>query len=63
MNIKIIVATHKKYKMPDDKIYMPLHVGREGKSDLGYQGDNTGDNISLKKKKNHILEIFFSFFS
>lgn len=48
MNIKIIVATHKKYKMPDDKIYMPLHVGREGKSDLGYQGDNTGDNISLK---------------
>lgn len=34
--------------MPDDKIYMPLHVGREGKSDLGYQGDNTGDNISLK---------------
>ncbi|WP_347460104.1 DUF4422 domain-containing protein [Clostridium sp. BL8] len=27
---------------------MPLHVGKEGKQDLGYIGDNTGDNISLK---------------
>lgn len=48
MDIKILVATHKKYKMPSDPIYLPIHVGREGKSDLGYQGDNTGDNISLK---------------
>ena len=48
MNIKIIVATHKKYWMPDDKVYMPLHVGRAGKDDLGYQGDHTGDNISKK---------------
>ena len=47
-SIKIIVATHKKYDMPKDDIYLPLHVGREGKSDLGYQGDNTGDNISTK---------------
>lgn len=41
--------------MPDDKIYMPLHVGREGKSDLGYQGDNTGDNISLKKDRKSVV--------
>lgn len=34
--------------MPDDDVYMPLHVGREGKGDLGYIGDNTGDNISSK---------------
>lgn len=34
--------------MPDDNVYMPLHVGREGKQDLGFIGDNTGDNISLK---------------
>lgn len=34
--------------MPKDEIYLPLHVGREGKDDLGYTGDNTGDNISLK---------------
>lgn len=48
MNLKVIVATHKKYKMPKDACYIPVHVGREGKSDLGYAGDNTGDNISLK---------------
>jgi len=48
MYINIIVATHKRYSMPNDNIYMPIHVGREGKDSLGYQGDNTGDNISLK---------------
>lgn len=48
MNIKILVATHKKYWMPVDEVYLPLHVGREGKDDLGYTGDNTGDNISIK---------------
>lgn len=45
--VKIIIATHKKYKMPNDSMYIPLHVGAEGKSvDLGYMKDNTGDNIS-----------------
>ena len=48
MDIKILVATHKKYDMPSEDIYLPVHVGREGKQDLGYQGDNQGDNISLK---------------
>lgn len=48
MDIKILVATHKKYKMPKEKIYIPLHVGKEGKQDLGYIGDNTGENISRK---------------
>lgn len=47
-NIKVVIATHKKYKMPEDKMYLPLHVGSEGKEDLGYQKDNTGENISLK---------------
>ena len=47
-DIKIIVATHKKYWMPSDPMYLPLHVGREGKTDLGVTGDNTGDNISEK---------------
>lgn len=46
-NVKLIVATHKKFQMPKDiNLYLPLHVGREGKEDLGYIGDNTGDNIS-----------------
>ena len=43
-----MVATHKKYWMPEDKVYLPLHVGAEGKADLGYIKDNTGDNISAK---------------
>lgn len=46
LDIKIIIAAHKKYRMPQDDIYVPLHVGAEGKDPLGYQGDNTGDNIS-----------------
>lgn len=45
-DIKIIIATHKKYNMPKDKMYLPLHVGREGKCNIGYVGDNTGPNIS-----------------
>lgn len=47
-DIKILVATHKKYQMPNDSIYLPIHVGAEGKDDLGYKKDNTGDNISVK---------------
>ena len=46
--IKIIVATHKKYKMPKNDIYMPLHVGKVGKEDIGFTPDNTGENISHK---------------
>lgn len=52
-SVKIIIATHKKYEMPKDDMYLPLHVGAEGKVDennrpldLGYQKDNTGENIS-----------------
>lgn len=48
MNIKIIVAAHKPYKMPSDKMYLPLHVGRAGKADIGFPGDDTGENISEK---------------
>lgn len=47
-NIKIIVATHKKYQMPKDEIYVPIQVGAEGKESLGYKRDNEGDNISSK---------------
>ena len=46
--IKVIVATHKEYDMPKDKMYLPLQVGAEGKESLGYKRDDTGDNISLK---------------
>lgn len=48
MNIRIIVAAHKPYQMPKDNIYLPLHVGHAGKPDIGFQGDDTGENISTK---------------
>ncbi len=50
---KVVVAAHKEYRMPTDKLYMPLHVGAEGKfdcdgkpMDIGFTKDNTGENIS-----------------
>lgn len=49
MNIKLIVAAHKAYRMPEDPMYLPLHVGKAGKKlELGFQGDDTGGNISGK---------------
>lgn len=47
-DIKIVVATHKKYKMPDDKMYIPIHVGSYGKENIGFQRDDEGKNISYK---------------
>ena len=49
MSVRVIVAAHKAYRMPEDPMYLPLHVGKAGKDlNLGYQGDDTGDNISEK---------------
>ena len=45
---KIIIAAHKKYRMPTFSCYVPLQVGAEGKEPIGYVRDNTGDNISRK---------------
>lgn len=45
--VRIFAMTHKKFDAPKNPMYIPLHVGRAGaKKDLGYQGDDTGDNIS-----------------
>lgn len=48
MAVTIFTMTHKKFKEPEDSIYMPLHVGRARGEDLGYPGDHTGNNISAK---------------
>lgn len=48
MNIRIIVAAHKKYWMPKDPVYLPVHVGASGKESIGYQRDDEGENISDK---------------
>ncbi|MBR3414633.1 DUF4422 domain-containing protein [Candidatus Saccharibacteria bacterium] len=49
MDVKIVIATHKEYEMPSDKMYLPLEVGaacRERHTD--YQKDDVGENISAK---------------
>lgn len=48
MNIRLIVATHKKYPMPEDGIYLPVHAGALGRESIGYTPDCTGDNISSR---------------
>lgn len=52
--MSVYIAFHKKYPLlTDDLIYQPLHVGKAlSKSELGFIGDNTGDNIS-KKNQNY----------
>ena len=46
MNLRIYAMTHKQFEVPKDSMYQPLHVGRAVADDLGYPGDDTGDNIS-----------------
>lgn len=50
MSIKIMIAAHKQCDMPNDDLYLPIHVGKalNPNKDFGYQGDNTGENISKK---------------
>ena len=50
-DIKIVVVTHKRSKMPDDSMYLPLFVGAANKMEeelinIDYERDDTGDNIS-----------------
>ncbi len=53
--VKIIVAAHKVFRMPEDEMYVPLYVGAEGRQDndgeplkKGFSLDNSGDNISIR---------------
>lgn len=48
MGVTIFAMTHKKFPMPKDTIYVPLHVGKACAAALGYMGDDTGVNISEK---------------
>lgn len=48
-DIKVIIAAHKKYYMPQDKLYIPIQVGAEGKEKIEeYKQDSVGENISSK---------------
>ena len=49
--ITVIIAAHKKYQMPTDEMYLPVHVGAAGKASIEdngriYQRDDEGENIS-----------------
>lgn len=46
MHIQIFTMTHKPFSVPSDPMYVPLQVGHALHDDLGYIGDDTGDNIS-----------------
>lgn len=47
--LKIIVATHKPYRMPEDPAYLPVQVGAAGKPPIGdWQRDDAGENISAR---------------
>ena len=48
MDIKILIATHKPYWMPEDSVYLPVHVGAAGKASIGFQRDDEGENISAR---------------
>ncbi|MBQ6560063.1 MAG: DUF4422 domain-containing protein [Erysipelotrichaceae bacterium] len=51
MRIRILVATHKKYEMPEDEMYLPVFVGSAvSKADLPYQRDDEGYNISDRNR-------------
>lgn len=50
MDTRIYTITHKEFEKPDDELYRSLHAGRALGEDLGYEGDNTGDNISEKNR-------------
>ena len=47
-DIRLIVASHKKYDMPKDDMYIPLYVGSKGKESIGFERDDNGINISEK---------------
>ena len=47
-DIKVIIATHKRYKMPESDMYIPIQVGKKTNNELGYQTDDVGENISSK---------------
>lgn len=65
-SIKILIASHKPFKVPEGKYFQPIHVGREIAQTLSkdgkisdkdskwlvdnMMGDNEGENISVKNR-------------
>lgn len=63
VDIKVLVATHKEYQMPADTVYVPVFVGNaiHPENNPGFQGDDEGENISLKNKNyNELTAIYWA---
>ena len=63
MKIKILVAAHKKFPMPNTDGYMPVLVGaaKNYKPDIKYQRDDEGDNISFKNPNyNELTAVYWA---
>lgn len=63
MKIKILVAAHKKFPMPEVEGYLPVLVGakKNYKPDIPYQRDDEGDNISEKNPNyNELTAIYWA---
>ncbi|MGX8704987.1 MAG: DUF4422 domain-containing protein [bacterium] len=44
--MKVGIASHKPYWMPNSPMYLPVRVGAAGGESFGFQRDDEGDNIS-----------------
>ena len=49
MKIKIFALTHKKFEVPQDKMYQPLQVGRELKKRILVTSVTTRETTFLRK--------------
>ena len=47
-DIRVFIACHKYCETPDDAMYLPVHVGAVGKESIGFERDDSGNNISEK---------------
>lgn len=48
MTVKVIVAAHKSCAMPTDPLYLPMQAGAALHAPIGFERDDSGDNISAK---------------
>lgn len=64
MKIKVMVAAHKEFPMPENKdLYMPVLVGatKNYKEGINYQRDDEGKNISLKNPNfNELTAVYWA---
>ncbi|MCS8571617.1 DUF4422 domain-containing protein [Pediococcus pentosaceus] len=64
MKIKVMVAAHKEFPMPENKnLYLPVLVGatKNYKEGIDYQRDDVGENISLKNPNfNELTAVYWA---